>query len=309
MARARISFLLVLAAMAFVACDFQHTTSVTAPSTTTTAAPTTTVAGAYTSSGIVPGIPGSPSCDNVQWTIASQTSTSIGGQFSASCSGGITIAGTASGQLVGSTLPVTVNGSANLPGGVTCPFALSGTGQIGTDASITIPYSGTTCLGPVSGTQTLRRAQPAPPAPAPAPPAPTPPPPDPTPAPPPPPPPPPAPALEEWEKCAPLTGDKLALVQCVHDAINPVGVDGAFEVTKRVAWLLRDEGGGLMIKNGGDNIVSWRGYSFSAGRMMFSNFNYVKILTDVGGANGAEWAEQGPGDPSQYVPAMDPRLP
>jgi hypothetical protein len=111
-----------------------------------------------------------------------------------------------------------------------------------------------------------------------------------------------------WQACAAYTADKQSLVQCVHDAINPVGVDGAFEVTKRVAWLLRGEGGGLMIKNGGDNIVFWQGYSFSAGRMMFSDFHYVKILTDVGGANGATWSEQGPGDPTQYVPAINPDL-
>jgi hypothetical protein len=43
--------------------------------------------------------------------------------------------------------------------------------------------------------------------------------------------------------------------------------------------------------------------------MMFSDFNYVKILSDVGGANGPSWQEAGEGDHSQYVPAMDPSLP
>src|SRR5262249_37187709 len=86
--------------------------------------------------------------------------------------------------------------------------------------------------------------------------------------PPPPPPPvvsPPSPGpgpVGNWESCGSLTANKIALVQCVAAAVNPVGVTGAFEVTKRVAWLLRGEGGGLMIKNSGENIVSWRGYSF-----------------------------------------------
>lgn len=117
----------------------------------------------------------------------------------------------------------------------------------------------------------------------------------------------------DWQSCGKQDhGNKLAIVTCVHDAIAPiVGADGAFEVTKRVAWILRNDNpaGGLMIKNGGENITFWRGYSFSSGRMMFSDFNYVKILSDVGGANGASWQEAGPGDPSQYVPAMDPSLP
>jgi hypothetical protein len=43
--------------------------------------------------------------------------------------------------------------------------------------------------------------------------------------------------------------------------------------------------------------------------MMFSDFHYVKILTDVGGTNGPSWQDEGPGDPSQYVPAIDPHLP
>jgi hypothetical protein len=119
----------------------------------------------------------------------------------------------------------------------------------------------------------------------------------------------PSPPSGNWQACAALVGDKPGLVACVHAVIHPVGVEGAFEVTKRVAWLLRGEGGGLMIKNGGENIVFWRGYSFSAGRMMFSDGHYVKILTDVGGANGPGWSEQGPGDITQYVPAMDPSLP
>ena len=136
------------------------------------------------------------------------------------------------------------------------------------------------------------------------------------------PPPPPAPGTPgtpvpigngDWASCGKLDhGNKLALVTCVHDAIAPViGADGAFEVTKRVAWILRNDNpkGGLMIKNGGDNVTCWRGYCFSSGRMMFSDFNYVKILSDVGGANGPSWQEAGPGDPSQYVPAMDPSLP
>jgi hypothetical protein len=38
----------------------------------------------------------------------------------------------------------------------TCAIALSGVATLETD-KIRVPYSGTTCVGPVSGTEVLRR--------------------------------------------------------------------------------------------------------------------------------------------------------
>ena len=58
-------------------------------------------------------------------------------------------------------------------------------------------------------------------------------------------------------------------------------VEGAFEVTKRVAWALRGEGAGLLIKNGGENIVGWQGYSFAAARICYPDGHIYKVLTDV----------------------------
>jgi len=43
-----------------------------------------------------------------------------------------------------------------MPGLASCPFSLSGTGTIDGDV-IRVPYTGSTCLGPVSGTQVLQR--------------------------------------------------------------------------------------------------------------------------------------------------------
>jgi hypothetical protein len=113
----------------------------------------------------------------------------------------------------------------------------------------------------------------------------------------------------DWQSCGSTAGE--AIVRCVHAAIQPHDEYGAFEVVKRVAWLLRGDGAGLMIKNGGENVVSWRGYSFGASRMMYRGGHYFKIITDVGpgGANGPSWQDAGQGDPTQYVPAMDPSLP
>ena len=72
----------------------------------------------------------------------------------------------------------------------------------------------------------------------------------------------------DWEKCGSTPGDLLS--ECVVNAIHPPKTaGGAFEVTKRVAWLLRASGGGLLIKNGGENIVLWKGFSFAAARICF----------------------------------------
>jgi hypothetical protein len=105
-----------------------------------------------------------------------------------------------------------------------------------------------------------------------------------------------------------VNGDRQLLVECIHATILPRNEHEAFEVTKRVAWALRAQGGGLLIKNGGENIVSWQGYSFSAGRVCFPDGHIYKIISDVGpgGANGPQWADNDFVDRSLYVPAIDP---
>jgi hypothetical protein len=130
-----------------------------------------------------------------------------------------------------------------------------------------------------------------------------------TPAPPPPPPPPPPPTggvgNGDWKSCGSTPGD--ALVRCVHAAVKPGGtVEGAFEVTKRVAWLLRGGGAGLLIKNGGENIISWQGRSFAAARICYPDGHIYKVLSDVPTTNGPSWQDNDFVDRSLYVPAIDP---
>ena len=100
--------------------------------------------------------------------------------------------------------------------------------------------------------------------------------------------------------------DHYGFVLCIHDHINPTDTESAFEVTKRVAWALRSEGAGLLIKNEGGNVVSWQGYNFSAGRICYPDGSVIKVVTDVGpgGQNGASWTDNGSVDPSLYVPAI-----
>jgi hypothetical protein len=109
-----------------------------------------------------------------------------------------------------------------------------------------------------------------------------------------------------WETCP--TADKQKLSECVVAAVGPAHTEeGAFEVTKRIAWLLRGEGGGLLIKNGGENIVSWKGYSFAAARICYSDGHIYKVLSDVPTTNGPSWQDNNFVDRSLYVPAIDPR--
>jgi hypothetical protein len=109
--------------------------------------------------------------------------------------------------------------------------------------------------------------------------------------------------------CNVLINDKEQLSRCIHDTINP-GPDAelAFEVTKRIAWALRGEGAGLLIKNGGENIISWKGYSFSLSRICYPDGHIWKVLSDAGpgGTNGATWSDNDFVDKSLYVPAINP---
>jgi hypothetical protein len=123
-----------------------------------------------------------------------------------------------------------------------------------------------------------------------------------------PPPPPPGGGGGDGGNCDALVNDKPALVKCIHASVNPRAgsVEDAFEVTKRVAWALRGETGGLLRKDGGENIVTWQGISFSAGRICYPNGQIYKVLGDVGGANTPAWSDNGFVDPQFYVPAIDP---
>jgi hypothetical protein len=118
-------------------------------------------------------------CTDFQWTVASQTDTAVSGSFTAFCLGSAAITGTGSGHINGTTVSIAITGSGSMPGLPNCAFSINGTGTIDGDV-IRVPYSGSTCLGPLSGTQTLQRSlvQPTPPpnpspAPAPAPPPPS----------------------------------------------------------------------------------------------------------------------------------------
>jgi hypothetical protein len=122
------------------------------------------------------GLPASFSqCSSMILSITSQTATLASGTLTMVCPDNISVAGTIVGRLGAATIPLTYNGSAT-QAGQNCPFTMSGTGtQLGGD-TFRFDFTGSSCMGPIYGSETLRlggpSAAPAPapgPAPAPAP--------------------------------------------------------------------------------------------------------------------------------------------
>ena len=137
-------------AVSTAACfGFERTSTPAAPS----AAGVGSLMGNWTSSSLVP----SPSsCSDFKWNVTEQTGTTAKGSFSATCAGDLKLTGTAQGTLNGSTIQWSANALANAPGVTNCSVSLTGTAEIGV-TSIRVPYSGDTCLGKVSGVETLSR--------------------------------------------------------------------------------------------------------------------------------------------------------
>ncbi len=102
-----------------------------------------------------------------------------------------------------------------------------------------------------------------------------------------------------------------ALVECVAGFVRPTNSVEDLEVVKRVAWILRNRGGSLLLKNSGDNVVPWLGRNYSASRVcILPQGHLYKIFGDAGpgGANSPQWADNGVVAPSTCVAAIDPRL-
>lgn len=151
--------LAVFAALLAGGCSYEHTSTPTSPSGATPA-PATGTSSSYVgtwASAVGLGAVSADKCGNFQWKIASQTETSIAGDISATC-GSLTIAATGAATLSnGQNVALNVSGTVSASGYPVCNFALAGTGIIQGD-TLPLNYSGTTCLGPVSGTETLKRS-------------------------------------------------------------------------------------------------------------------------------------------------------
>jgi len=145
------------ASIAVAGCvGFEHNSSVTSP--TTSSPGISALTGTWQSvqdAGSI--IPDPNTCTDFKWNATSQTATSAIGSFSASCNG-VVFSGVANGTLTGTTVAWGANGTASaasLPQSP-CAITLTGTAELGTN-SIRVPYTGSTCMGPVSGVQVLNK--------------------------------------------------------------------------------------------------------------------------------------------------------
>lgn len=145
-------FAVLSIAVAAAGCGFERRSGTTGPSATGVNA----LMGTWTSTNVIPS---ASSCTNFKWSATETTATSAKGSFSATCAGDLKVSGTAEGQFApnaNSIIQWKANGTATAPGLNNCPITLQGTAELGLD-SIRIPYTGETCLGRVSGVETLRR--------------------------------------------------------------------------------------------------------------------------------------------------------
>jgi hypothetical protein len=69
----------------------------------------------------------------------------------------MTGAGSATATISGSSIAWTGTATASVPGNNACAVALSGTLDVTATGNLSVSYAGTTCLGAVSGTETLSK--------------------------------------------------------------------------------------------------------------------------------------------------------
>jgi hypothetical protein len=142
---------LATCAAASACVGYENKTTMTNPSATTVEA----LVGSW-KSATANTLPSPSSCTDFNWTPTQQTPTSAMGSFSASCAGGLKVSGTAAATLNATTVAWTANAIASTPDIPSCNVSLTGTAELGVN-SIRVPYSGTTCLGPVSGVEVLNK--------------------------------------------------------------------------------------------------------------------------------------------------------
>jgi hypothetical protein len=101
--------------------------------------------------------------------------------------------------------------------------------------------------------------------------------------------------------------DQSNIISQVKNDLISRGIDlsgpcGAFEITKRAAWILRSSGAGLLSKPSGNNCQG-----FSVDVIVYSDGYAYDILSDSGGNNGPTWQPLPILiDLSRYTAAFDP---
>lgn len=89
--------------------------------------------------------------------------------------------------------------------------------------------------------------------------------------------------------------------QLVDRGVSLAGPDGAFAITARVAWHLRDEGAGLLDKPVGNN-----SHGYATDIICYPSGQIYDVLISGGDVNGPAWQDAGTVDAARYRPPFDP---
>jgi hypothetical protein len=100
--------------------------------------------------------PVAQSCGSLQWKVTSQNGGQASGDFTAACADGVSLAGTMTATHGETSIPWAATGTAT-KGTETCPFSMTGSGTFQGTSNILVNYAGTSCNGPVSGADTIKR--------------------------------------------------------------------------------------------------------------------------------------------------------
>lgn len=95
-------------------------------------------------------------CTDFAWSVTDVGLTTVSGTWTARCFKTVPVSGNASGALVDGEVRWTATGTGTADSVGTCPVALTGSAKL-ENGQVKIPYTGTTCLGPVAGTEILRK--------------------------------------------------------------------------------------------------------------------------------------------------------
>jgi hypothetical protein len=146
--------LIIALAVGSTACFGMWKEIFSSPTTPTDASAVRSYIGTWAGPSITPA---AQSCGGLQWKITSQTGTQASGEFAATCAGDIKLVGVVTATHSDTTIPWAATGTATQGTTTTCPFNMTGSGTFQGTSNIAVNYAGTTCLGPLSGSETIKR--------------------------------------------------------------------------------------------------------------------------------------------------------
>jgi hypothetical protein len=150
----RLVVLLFAAALSAVGCS-SLLNSITSSSTAPTPTGVNALNGTWASVSSATQL--TDTCTNFEWTVSAISGNTGSGAFTATCRGTLLVTGTAQGVVTDTKIAWTATGVAPVSGQADCAVTLSGSAVFEPTTQIRVPFTGTTCQGPVTGTEILRQ--------------------------------------------------------------------------------------------------------------------------------------------------------